>query len=411
MLFTGQGSQYVGMGQQLFENHPTFRTSLEKCASILADFRVDLLALLYPRSGGTPRALDQTENTQPALFSLEYALYELWREWGVEPAMVLGHSIGEYVAAVAANVLSLEDALRLVTARGRLMQELPGDGAMAAIELGEKLVRKVIQGREQEVSIAAVNSPFQTVISGDARAVDAIIRQLDQRGIQAVRLTVSHGFHSPQMDSMLDEFEAVCRSVEFSAPTMPVASNVYGRLVSNEVCSPEYWRRQIREPVRFADAMADIDRNGADVYLEVGAKPVLIASGRHCVPDTGQLWVNSLHPKRHDFDEMLHGLAALFVRGVDVDWHGFDKPYARHKIALPTYPFQRQRYWVEETRAAETTVAAASSRKSERASAADMRHAFYEIQWQPRSRWDQPLPRRARDCCRPLKSRRLPGPR
>ena len=226
--------------------------------------------------------LDETQYTQPALFALEYALAAMWRSWGVEPVAVLGHSVGEYVAACVAGVFSLEDGLRLIAERGRLMATLPSGGTMAAVFADESMVARTIAEKETEVAIACINGPANVVISGEGSAVDAVLSRLSTVGIQSRRLFVSHAFHSPLMDPILDSFQLLAAQVQYSEPLVAIVSNVTGQMASPDLmASPEYWRRHIRNPVRFADAIRALRENGRSVFLEIGPHPFLGDYGSH----------------------------------------------------------------------------------------------------------------------------------
>ena len=346
-LFTGQGSQYVNMARELYETQPIFRKTLEQCdriSSLYSD--KSLLNILYPQPGETS-PIDETVYTQPALFAIEYALAQLWKSWGIEPDVVMGHSVGEYVAATVAGVFSLEDGLKLIANRGRLMQELPPGGEMLAVMASESQVREVIEPYKSEVAIAAINGPISTVISGAADAIRRICEKFSSDGIKTKQLQVSHAFHSSLMEPMLAEFERVASEITYNQPSIAVISNLTGEQAKEDITTPKYWVNHVRQPVRFRQGMETLEQQGYEVFLEIGSKPILLGMGRQCLSENVGVWLPSLRPGYSEWQQMLQSLAELYVRGVKVDWSGFDGDYYRSKVVLPTYPFQRQRYWIE----------------------------------------------------------------
>jgi len=348
-LFTGQGSQYLGMGYQLYQTQPTFRKTLEYCDRILRPYlQKPLIEVLYPSSLEEDQELiHQTAYTQPALFALEYSLFELWKSWGIEPDIVIGHSVGEYVAACVAGVFSLEDGLKLIAERGRLMQSLPQDGAMVAVRASEAEISPMIAPYTQELSLAAINTPESVVISGNKQTIKLICDTLEQKGIKTKPLNVSHGFHSPLMTPILAEFKKIAQNVKFSSPQIPLISNITGQLATSEITTANYWCRHICQPVKFAASMESLVQQNVGIYLEIGPQPILLGMGRQCLPDDEGLWVASLRSSQADWQQLLTSLAQLYQQGSDINWLGFDRDYSRSREHLPTYPFQRQRHWME----------------------------------------------------------------
>ncbi len=345
-MFTGQGAQYPGMARGLFERQPEFRRALEECDRILKPLLPRPLLTVMFGEGDDAALLNDTAYTQPALFAVEYALAQLLRSWGVEPTAVMGHSVGEYVAACVAGVFSLEDGLRLIAARGQLMSGLPRDGSMAAVFADEARVRAVLTGHESDVSIAAVNGPQSVVISGQTSIVDKLIERFAADGIDAQRLNVSHAFHSPLMDSILDRFEAVAATVTFSPPRIGVVSNVTGRLATDELCSAAYWRTHLREAVRFVDSIATMHKEGYRVFVEVGPTPTLLGMARRCAGAADSSWIASLGKERDDAEAMLEALGRLHVVGQPIRWTAvLGEDAKRRRVTLPSYPFQRESYW------------------------------------------------------------------
>jgi polyketide synthase 12/epothilone polyketide synthase D len=347
-LFTGQGAQALGMGRALRAAWPVFREAFERCVALFdRELSRPLCEVMWAEPESAEASLlDQTGYTQPALFAVEYALCALWRSWGVQPEVVAGHSIGELVAACVAGVFSLEDAVRLVAARGRLMQELPSGGAMVSIAAAEADVAAAVAPYAASVSIAAVNGPEQVVIAGAEEPVQAIAAGFAARGVRTKPLRVSHAFHSPLMAPMLEEFRHVAESVTYHRPSMALISNLTGRPVTDEVSEPGYWVRHVREAVRFADGVKALREAGADTFIEVGPRSTLLGLVPACLPDAEPALVASLRAGRDEAASALEALGSFWSIGGAVDWAGIF-PMVGRRVSLPSYPWQRERSWID----------------------------------------------------------------
>ena len=352
-MFPGQGSQYVNMGKELYETEPVFREWLDRCCVLLEpELGLDLRSLIYPAvetnqfvRANRDSPLRETQIAQPAIFVIEYALAQLWMSWGIKPEAAIGHSIGEYVAATVAGVFSLEDALRLVALRGRLMQQMP-TGSMLAVSLPEAEVKELLN---EELSLAAINASNLCVISGSDRAIKKAYEQLTAKEIKCRLLHTSHAFHSSMMDSILKVFSEAVKKVKLNPPEIPFISNPTGTWITiSEATDPGYWTKHLRHTVRFATGIAELIKDRERILLEVGPGRTLNTLAKQQTKNS--IILSSMrHPKdeRSDVAFLLNTLGRLWLAGVQINWYGFYAKEQRQRIPLPTYPFERQKYWIE----------------------------------------------------------------
>jgi len=382
-LFGGAGNEYAGMGEGLYENYPVFRAAIDRCDALLSDrLPLSLRAVMYPDRFGLEAAerelaAAQMAYLQPALFALEYALYELWRSWGVSPDLVLGHSTGEYAAACVAGVFSLEDGLRLIAARGRLMDGHVAGGLMAAVFAPRVQVEPYLAHLADDASISAVNAPNNVVISGRADAVRMLTAHLREAGIEVQELPVSRPAHSPLVEPMLEPFAGLLAEVTFRPTTLPLVSAVTGRLVPvGETLDAGYWLRHLRQAVLFQEGILALAEAGADAFIELGPQPSLLAMGRRSLPDSTAAWLPSLRRRRPDPQMMLDGLGELYELGLNPIWRNLAT--RGRKVALPTSYFERERYWFESKRPPASRPAPAAPTEPRR-----MATALPLYEWQP----------------------------
>jgi len=353
-MFSGQGAQYVNMGKELYQKEPVFKENMDKCAEILTPLLgINPLEVIYPEKEGdiekNAEQLRQTWLTQPVLFMLEYSLAQLWIDWGIVPKGMIGHSIGEFTAACISGCIGLEDALNLVATRGRLMHQQE-KGAMLSVGIDESQIKEMLAG---EISLAAVNSPKHCVVSGKTRDIEKLEKQLSEKNIFCRRLHTSHAFHSPMMEPIMNEFAELVGKINLAPPTIPFISGVTGTWVrEEEACNPNYWSLQLRQPVRFSPGILEILKDPTRVLLEVGpGSSLCLLAKEHKTNESEPVILSSIrHVKQTEPDMafLLKTLGNLWLSGAAVNWKSYYKNEKHRRIPLPTYPFERKRYWLEE---------------------------------------------------------------
>lgn len=372
-LFTGQGSQYSTMGYELYQTSSTFKHIIDCCEQVLSKYlEIPLTEVLF--NPENQEILNQTIYTQPAIFAVEYALASLWLSWGVTPSVVMGHSVGEYVAGAIAGVFSLENGLKLIAHRGKLMQELPLNGGMLCLFTDLETTKHLIKKSKCKLDIAAINSDNNIVVSGKLKEIEKLENKASKEQIKTRRLKVSHGFHSQLMKPMLSKFEKIAREIDYKQPTIKIISNITGEINNQEISTPQYWIEHIIKPVKFAQSVEYLAKNEYKTYVEIGAKPTLLAIAKGIVekahPHQGEndyLWLVSLRKDSQDWVNILTSIAKLYEGGININWRELHRDNSQLKLVqLPNYPWQNQRYWYEEN-------SQSSSQSLD---------WFYNIQWQ-----------------------------
>ncbi len=349
-LFSGLGTQYVGMARELYETQPRFRETFDRCSELLAsELPQPLLDVLYGPLGDSA-VFEQSIFAEPALFAIEFALAEMWRAWGIEPSAVLGHGLGEYVAACVAGVFSLEDGLRLVSARSRVMHESPRDDGMLAVRMEEERIRELLP-EFPGLSIVAVNGPQDVVVSGEPAVLSRLVQELKGRRIAARKLPASHQSSSPIPEPQLAAFRQIVEGVALSPPRVLLVSNLTGRALGTEITNADYWCRQLVEPVRFADGVRTL-AEACDRFLEIGPQPMLLPLARRILREdlrfqSDGCWLPSLCKGAEDWTQILNALSELHAAGLEIDWESFHRDVRQRRVVLPTYPFERKRFWVD----------------------------------------------------------------
>jgi acyl transferase domain-containing protein/surfactin synthase thioesterase subunit/acyl carrier protein len=348
-MFSGQGAQHAGMAAQLYRTHSVFRNAMDRCHALAQPYLEQGLLEVIFATPGDDALVNRTDYTQPALFAVEYALAELLKSWGIAPDALIGHSLGEIAAACAAEVIALDDAMRLTTARGALMQRLPSGGAMVSIMAEESVVRALIDKVAPEIAVAAMNGPLNTVVSGEQEALRMLTEEMDRQRVTYRQLRISNALHSPSVEPILDDLENVADQIKHNAPKLPMISNVTGGLMS-DAPDKSYWRRHARDGVRFGDGMLALAKLECQAFVEIGPHPVLLPMAQACLAAQGKsaAWIATLNRQKSDAVSVTEMLVTLFLAGHKVDWAAVHAGSSWRRIPLPTYPFKRNRHWIED---------------------------------------------------------------
>lgn len=344
-LFTGQGAQYPQMGKELYESQPYFKKNLDNCDKIYHDLTGNSILEILFSEKQEPDLINTTEYTQPVLFALEHSLDLLLKSWGIRPDFVMGHSLGEFSAACSSGLLSIEEGMRFVTQRGKLMAKLTEAGKMLVVFAPEKDVIESIQKYRESISIAALNGPNHIVISGRKDSIMEISEDFKAKKIRTHLLNASHAFHSQMMSPIITEVNELAKSIRFGSAEVPIISNLLAKPVKEQMKISDYWVHQLMGPVRFNESINVLAKQNVDIYIEIGPAPTLISLGKNCINEGNHIWVPSLRPGQSNLRTIFNLLGLLYIKGVNINWNGFEQAGSHQIVPAPTYPFQRERYW------------------------------------------------------------------